>query len=457
MGFYAYAKKYRDPEHMAAAYLREKFGNQPIHYPINPFALLRSEGVIFKLADFHRLEGVYIPASNSEDIPIVGINSARPITRQRYTAAHELCHHFRDSDKEISCPFNSQSSIEVFAERFAAALLMPIAELKAQVDQRKNFRGYVCFDNVLEIADYFGVSFQACIFRIAYKIHAIDGDTEADALKKRISKYKPDIARKSKHLTYTELYAGLIDNCAEQLAFEPSNHARLLFQNEYIYNDSRMEGLDVTIEQASEIVTDLRLKAQNSEYCNEENEAYLSIAGHYAMYQTIFEIPVKGTVSVYDMMGLNRKLFSYYPYPEFGGSMRRNNTVVLGSKFETADYRDIVTELEKIESDVKDYYSQREKMTVSEYVKHIVQTHHRITVVHPFPEGNGRTSRAFMNVQLVRTGLPPIYIKVEDKSEYISALSRADSTGDYSELYEVIFKVLLKSHVALTAEIEEMQ
>lgn len=62
-----------------------------------------------------------------------------------------------------------------------------------------------------------------------------------------------------------------------------------------------------------------------------------------------------------------------------------------------------------------------------------------------------------MNVQLVRAGLPPIYIKVEDKSEYISALSRADSTGDYSELYEVIFKVLLKSHVALTAEIEEMQ
>ena len=143
MGFYAYAKKYRDPEHMAAAYLREKFGNQPIHYPINPFALLRSEGVIFKLADFHRLEGVYIPASNSEDIPIVGINSARPITRQRYTAAHELCHHFRDSDKEISCPFNSQSSIEVFAERFAAALLMPIAELKRPSRSAQKF-SWVC-------------------------------------------------------------------------------------------------------------------------------------------------------------------------------------------------------------------------------------------------------------------------------------------------------------------------
>lgn len=57
----------------------------------------------------------------------------------------------------------------------------------------------------------------------------------------------------------------------------------------------------MTIEQASEIVTDLRLNTQNSEYCKEENEAYLSVAGHYAMYQSIFEEPVKESVSVYDM------------------------------------------------------------------------------------------------------------------------------------------------------------
>ena len=65
MDFYAFAKKYHDPEQLAAGYLRVKFGNQSIDYPINPFALLRSEGVLFKLADFHKLEGVYIPAANA--------------------------------------------------------------------------------------------------------------------------------------------------------------------------------------------------------------------------------------------------------------------------------------------------------------------------------------------------------------------------------------------------------
>lgn len=210
-----------------------------------------------------------------------------------------------------------------------------------------------------------------------------------------------------------------------------------------------MEGLDVTVEQASEIVTDLRLNMQNSKYCSEENEAYLSIAGHYDMYREIFAEPVKQSLDIYYMFTLNKLLFSHYPNPEFGGSSRQNNTLVLGAKFETVDYHDIFNELTKVDEVVKDYYSKRDEIPTSEYVKHVVRTHHRITVIHPFPEGNGRTSRAFMNVQLVRAGLTPIYIKVEDKKEYVAALSRADQCGDYDELYEIIFRLILRSYVDL--------
>ena len=212
-----------------------------------------------------------------------------------------------------------------------------------------------------------------------------------------------------------------------------------------------MEGLDVSHEQAAEIVTDLRLHAQNSVYCtdDEKKEAFFSIAGHYDMYQEIVAEPVKNTISVYDSFRLNKKLFSYYPHPEFGGSSRQNNTLVLGAKFETVDYQDIFTELGKVEEEIKDYFSQRLEMPMSEYVKHVARTHHKITVIHPFPEGNGRTSRAFMNMQLVRAGMLPIYIKVEEKEEYIDALARADQIGDYDELYEIILRLILRTFVDL--------
>lgn len=54
-----------------------------------------------------------------------------------------------------------------------------------------------------------------------------------------------------------------------------------------------------------------------------------------------------------------------------------------------------------------------------------------------------------MNVQFVRAGLPPIYIKVEDKPAYIDALSLADKKAIYDELYEIIFRAIIKSHVDL--------
>lgn len=449
MQFGIKAKDYTDAEKMAADYLAEYFGSQKIEYPINPFKMLKDEGILFSLQDFKKLEGVYIPMSAKGDIPVVGINANRPITRQRFSAAHELCHHFRDADKQISCVIGSKNSVERFAEDFAAALLMPINELKAQVNKKRNGAGSISFDDVLEIADYFGVSFQACLFRVAYIINAISGNTEPAALLKRINEYKPEKMRKRLHMTHTKLYEGLIDCFQEQLSFKPTEHARYIFQNEYIYNDSRIEGLNVTLEQASEIVTDLRLKMQNSEYCNQENEAYLSIAGHYDMYQDIFSEPVSDSVDIYYLFRLNRLLFSHYPYPEFGGSIRQNNALVLGSKFETVDYYDIYNELAKVDNEIKDFFSRKAYVSMGEYIEHVARIHHRITVIHPFPEGNGRTSRAFMNTQFVRAGIVPIYIRTEDKKDYIEALSLADQCGNYDELYEIIFKLIIRSYIKL--------
>ena len=450
VSFGSNVKNYRDAESMAAAYLAAYFGNSEIEYPISPFKMLKDEGVDFVIRNFNKLEGVYIPAQSEDDIAIVGISAKRPITRQRFTAAHELCHHFRDADKQVACPIGQKNSSEYFADAFASALLMPMGELKVKVNEYKDANGNVNFDDILKIADYFGVSFESCVRRIAYKIHAVEGDIENKELTKRIRKYHPDKKRKALGMSYENLYSDLIDNYVEQLRFAPNDYAKYIFENTYIYNDSRMEGLEVSIEEASEIVTDLRNNLQNSQYCTAENEAYLSVAGHYLMYQDIFAVPVKDSLSVYDSFKLNKDLFAYYPHPEFGGNPRQNNVVISGAKFEAVDYHDIFNELAKADVEIKSFFGNKDSMKASDYIKHVVRTHHRITVIHPFPEGNGRTARAFMNVQLVRAGLTPIYIKVEEKKNYIVALEKADTEKNYDDLYECIFKVMLRSHVELS-------
>ena len=207
ISFKSRSKYYNDAEEMASAYLSAYYGNSEIEYPISPFKMLNDEKVLFLIRNFNKLEGVYIPAQSGEDVAMVGINANRPITRQRFTAAHELCHHFRDADKQVSCPIGQKNATEKFADQFASALLMPLGELRSKVNEYKDANGNVSFDSVLLIADYFGVSFESCAYRIAYKIHAIEGDTSPEELRRRFRRYKPDNVRKNNGLSYVNLYA----------------------------------------------------------------------------------------------------------------------------------------------------------------------------------------------------------------------------------------------------------
>ena len=67
MPFETEAKQYTDPEKMAAAYLVKYYRNQKIEYPINPFKMLKDEGILFSLRNFKKLEGVYIPQSDDKE------------------------------------------------------------------------------------------------------------------------------------------------------------------------------------------------------------------------------------------------------------------------------------------------------------------------------------------------------------------------------------------------------
>ena len=447
--FRALAAKIDDPEVLASQYLKKYYGKQ-IQYPVNPFKTLVDEGIMFSVRDFKRLEGVFIPASDEEDILVVGININRPITRQRFTAAHELCHFLRDAKRQ-SCPIDGRKSdIEKYADKFASGILMPTAELSKKVEERRK-NGYVSFDDVLHIADYFGVSFQTCVFRIAYCIHAIQGDCDSKALRARIDTYKPDLQREQKGLrNNVALYDGLIDSYENTLKIIPNDFIRNVFRNEYIFNDSRLEGVDIEIERASEIVTDIIRKEGNSRHSSIQDEAFLSITGHTAMYSYIFDSPPQKDCSLFEAMILNSKLFSYYPYPEFGGSIRDSNTIVIGAKFETLDHTRILAEIGKLEQITKDLFLNRANIALSNFLKGIICLHHKLTVIHPFADGNGRTLRALFNLMMVRSNLTPVCIKIEDREEYLSALQVADRQQDYAPLVEFFYRVIIRTNAELT-------
>lgn len=60
--------------------------------------------------------------------------------------------------------------------------------------------------------------------------------------------------------------------------------------------------------------------------------------------------------------------------------------------------------------------------------------HHKITVIHPFQDGNGRTSRAFFNKALLLFNIPLFYIHVDSRDQYHRSLEECDNNGDYRNL-----------------------
>ncbi|MBS0981443.1 Fic family protein [Acetobacter thailandicus] len=65
--------------------------------------------------------------------------------------------------------------------------------------------------------------------------------------------------------------------------------------------------------------------------------------------------------------------------------------------------------------------------------------HAWLTHVHPFIDGNGRVSRAIGNLELIRSGYPPIIFKRKDREQYLQALSDGDTAGDIRSFIELVF------------------
>lgn len=58
--------------------------------------------------------------------------------------------------------------------------------------------------------------------------------------------------------------------------------------------------------------------------------------------------------------------------------------------------------------------------------------------IRPFIDGNGRTSRLLLNLELMKSGYPPIIIKVENRLSYYNALDKAHTTEDHHDFIGLV-------------------
>lgn len=65
--------------------------------------------------------------------------------------------------------------------------------------------------------------------------------------------------------------------------------------------------------------------------------------------------------------------------------------------------------------------------------------------IHPFIDGNGRTSRLLLNLELMKNGYPPIVIRNENRIKYYNALDKAHTTNDNVDFIKLVLEELNKT------------
>ena len=65
--------------------------------------------------------------------------------------------------------------------------------------------------------------------------------------------------------------------------------------------------------------------------------------------------------------------------------------------------------------------------------------------IHPFIDGNGRTSRLLLNLELMKNGYPPLIIRNENRIKYYNSLDKAHTTRDNRDFIALVTEELNKT------------
>lgn len=139
--------------------------------PVDVASLVESDSVILNFQPLGNLAGAYIPAESAGVAGIL-VNEQLPLTKQRFTIAHEYCHHICehpasvDTESELFVESYKRSQSERLAELFASCLLMPrrlvLLHLRRMNINRKNIVAADAYALSLRL----GTSYAATVHRL---------------------------------------------------------------------------------------------------------------------------------------------------------------------------------------------------------------------------------------------------------------------------------------------------
>lgn len=228
-----------------------------------------------------------------------------------------------------------------------------------------------------------------------------------DTLKDRIDKYKPF----SKKL-------------AESL------HEKLVV--EWTYNSNAIEGNTLTMWETKVVLEGITVGGKSM-------VEHLETINHRDAILFIEDlVSRKDSLSEWNIRNIHSLILKEIDNKN-AGKYRTENVLISGAKHIPPKHYEITDLMQKL---IEEYAN---NWTDYHPVVRATLLHGEFVKIHPFIDGNGRTSRLLLNFELMKNGYTPIIIKSEDRVRYYDVLDMAHTTMNYEPFIKLVSELVIES------------
>ena len=202
------------------------------------------------------------------------------------------------------------------------------------------------------------------------------------------------------------------------------NRLREEFMVDFTYNSNAIEGNTLTLKETAMVLEGMTIDQKPL-------KDHLEAVGHKDAFLYVEDIAGRNT-TLTDSVIKNIHSLVLMNQPEDKGVFRRIPVKIMGAYTEPVQPYLIepkITELLLVNE---------ERKTTMNQLERIAHFHLEFEGIHPFIDGNGRTGRLLMNLDLLGNGYPPINVKFTDRKRYYDAFDAFYRDGNGGKMTELI-------------------
>ncbi len=177
------------------------------------------------------------------------------------------------------------------------------------------------------------------------------------------------------------------------------------FVVEYTYNSNAIEGNTLTLRETDMVLRGLTIDQKPL-------KDHMEAVGHKEAFDFVQNL-VKDQVSLSESIIKKIHYLVLADKKDDRGVYRRVPVRIMGAKHEPVQPYLIQPKMEQL----LEYY----RNSTEHIIPRLARFHIEFEGIHPFIDGNGRTGRLLVNLELMKAGYPPIDIKFADRIAYYNA------------------------------------